>query len=329
MDEVRVGFIGCGTHASMNLYPSLRFTPARLVAVADLHAERRDRIARAYNVERVYDDYVKLLKAEQDLDAVLVSGPPKLHYAAAVAAMERGLHVFCEKPPAEDLAQAEEMLAVSERTGRICMVGFMKRFAQKYAMAKEIAGREEFGRPTHLLLRYSFKTGGHRRGFLAGMGSHAFDLARHFMGDFRRVHALWGDPAQGVTLTLSIEFASGATGVVVMSSLASAVVERLELTGEGAMVVVDDVATLEYYPRVETVWQPAVKEVRRPNMALQTPENSSLCLQGYAGEVRAFIEAVQSGTPPAVATIADGVAMMRIVELLSGGESGSFEVQTA
>ena len=329
MDEVRVAFIGCGTHASMNLYPSLRFTPARLVAAADLHQERRERIARVYNVERVYDDYVKLLDQETDLDAVLVSGPAKLHYAAAVAAMERGLHVYCEKPPSETLAQAEEMLAVSRRTGRICMVGFMKRFAQKYVMAKELAAREEFGRPTHLLMRYSFNTDGGRPGFLAGMGSHAFDLARHFMGDFRRVHALWGDPAQGVTLTLSVLFGSGATGVIVMSSRAAVVVERLEVTGEGTMIVVDDVATLEYYPRAEAPWRPAVKTVHRPNMSLQTPENSSLFIQGYAGEIRAFIEAVQTGTPPPVATIADGVKMMRIVELLNDSESGVYEVPTA
>ncbi len=327
MDEVQVGFIGCGTHASMNLYPSLRFTPARLVAVADLYEERRERIGRVYNVPRVYDDYVKLLDEERDLDAVLISGPPKLHHEAAIAAMESGLHVYCEKPPAEDLAGTEEMLEVSRSTGRICMVGFMKRFAQKYAMAKEISAREEFGRPTHLLLRYSFKTGGGRlRGFLAGMASHAFDLARHFMGDFRRIHALWSDPDQGIILTLSVEFASGATGVIVMSSVAPGVVERLELTGEGAMVVVDDVATLEYYPRVDTVWKPLPREVHRPNMALQTPENSSLYLQGYAGEIAAFIEAVSADTPPPVATIEDGVEMMRIVELLSGGESGTFEV---
>ncbi len=201
---------GCGSHASMNLYPSLRFTPARLVAVADLYEERRERIGRVYNVPRVYDDYVKLLDEERDLDAVLISGPPKLHHEAAIAAMEHGLHVYCEKPPAEDLAGTEEMLEVSRRTGRICMVGFMKRFAQKYAMAKEIGAREEFGRPTHFLLRYSFKTGaGRLRGFLAGMASHAFDLARHFMGDCRRIHALWGDPDQGIILTLSIEFARG------------------------------------------------------------------------------------------------------------------------
>jgi len=326
VDAVRIGFIGCGTHASMNLYPSLRFTPAKIVAVADLYEERRERIARAYGVERTYEDYRQLLEGEQDLDAVMVSGPPSLHHEAAIAAMERGLHAFCEKPPAPDLAGAREMLAVSERTGRICMVAFMKRFAQKYAMAKEISEREEFGRPTHMFLRYSFQTSGSLRGFLAGMGSHPFDLARHLMGDYARVHALWSEVGQGLTLTLSVEFTSGATGVIVMSAQAPAVVERLELTGEGTMVVVDDVATLEYYPRVEAVWKPPVKEVHRPNMALQTPENSSLFLQGYAGEVCAFIEAVQKGEPPAVATIADGVAMMRIVELLASGENGSFEV---
>ncbi len=326
MDQVRIGFIGCGTHASMNLYPSLRFTSARIVAVADLYEERRERIARAYNVANLYEDYADLLDGQDDLDAVMISGPPRLHYEAAVAAMKRGLDVFCEKPPSEGLAQAEEMLAVSESSGCICMVAFMKRFAQKYAMAKKISQRDEFGRPTHMSLRYSFKTSGDRRSFLAGMGSHPLDLARHLMGDYGRMHALWGRAGEGLTLTLSVDFTSGASGVIVMSSQAPAVLERMELTGEGAMVVVDDVATLEYYPRVQSVWKPSVREVRRPNMALQTPENSSLFLQGYAGEVQAFIEAVRTGQAPAFSTIADGVAVMQIVELLSEGENGTFEV---
>jgi predicted dehydrogenase len=205
------------------------------------------------------------------------------------------------------------------------MVGFMKRFAQKYVMAKQIAEREEFGSPSHLLLRYSFNVSRDRQGFLAGMCSHPLDLARHFMGDYGRMHAEWGQSGAGLWLSLNVRFRSGATGTLIMSGQAPAVVERLELTGDGAMVVVDDVATLEYYPPAEQRWRPPPRIVHRPNMALQSDENNSLTVQGYAGEVRAFIEAVAGGTPPPCATIEDGVAMMEIVEMLASGRSGVLE----
>jgi len=327
MDIARVGFIGCGTHANMNLYPSLRFAQCELVAAADLHEERRDRARRAHGADRVYADYRAMLDAEE-LDAVLVSGPPALHHEAALAAMETGLHVFVEKPPAETLEQAQEMLQVSRRTGRILMVGFMKRFAQKYAMAKEIAESDEFGRATHLLLRYSFNTGRDRRGFLAGMGAHPFDLARYFMGDYRSLRPLWGESEDGLALSLNCTFSGGGIGTIVMNSEAPAVIERMELTGQGTMVVVDDIATLEYYPRAEQRWRPPLKEVRRPNMALQTAENTSLVLQGYAGEVCEFIDAVRQVRPPRTATIQDGVALMRVVELLSAGRNEAIEVES-
>lgn len=325
MHTVNVGFIGCGTHANMNLYPSLRFADCELVAAADLDEDRRERARRAHGADRVYGDYRAMLDAE-DLDAVLISGPPALHHEAALAAMGTGLHVFVEKPPAENLEQAQEMLEVSRQTSRILMVGFMKRFAQKYAMARKIAEREEFGRPTHLLLRYSFNTGPDRRGFLAGMGAHPFDLARYFMGDYRSLHPLWGESADGVVLSLNCTFSNGGTGTMIMNNQAPAVVERLELTGRGTMVVVDDIATLEYYPRAEQRWRAPRKEVHRPNMALQTKENSSLVLQGYAGEVCEFVDAVRDGRPPRTATIEDGVELMRVVELLSGGENGTIEL---
>lgn len=325
MELPKIGFVGCGTHADVNLYPSLRFADCELTAAADLYEERRERARRAHGADRVYDDYREMFEREK-LDAAVVCGPPGLHHEAALAAMENGLHVLVEKPPAETLQQAEQMLRTARRTGRICMVAFMKRFAQKYVAAKRMMQREDFGRATHLLLRYSFNVDRDRRSFLAGMCSHPLDLARYFMGDYRRMQARWNDSEGGLTLSLNCAFENGGTGTLVMSGRAPAVMERLELTGEGAMLVVDDVATLEYYPRAEKRWRPPLKQVRRPNFALQTEENNSLVLQGYAGEVREFVDAVREGRSPRTSTIEDGVALMRIVEKLTEGRSGVYEL---
>ena len=70
----RIGFVGCGTHATQNLYPSLRFAGCELVAAADPIEERRDYVRRHFGAQRVYSGYEEMLEQES-LDGVMVCGP--------------------------------------------------------------------------------------------------------------------------------------------------------------------------------------------------------------------------------------------------------------
>ncbi len=323
MALVKVGFIGCGNHARTNLYPALRLADCELLAVADLHAERRDWAARVFGAPRAYDDYRKLLADEPDLQAVFISGPPALHHEAGIAAMERGLDVMVEKPPAPSLEATLELQQVSRRTGRRCCVAFMKRFARHYVRARELATAPEFGRPTHLLIRYSYNTP--RMGIdsmLTTMCTHAIDLARFFMGDVVRLQVERGGLEDVLQFLVNLRFASGAAGTLVMSSQAPGVLERVELTGQRAMVTVEDLTRLEYFPPSDSSWTPPQRIVQQPNMALQTLDNQSMELQGYLGEVRAFVRAVGGGDAGALATIDDGVAAMRIADILASDPAG-------
>lgn len=316
---IRLGFVGCGNHATQNLYPCLRFADCSLAAACDQQEERRLYAKRHFGAERVYDDFEPMLDSEE-LDAVIVCGPPDLHEQAALASLKRGLPTLVEKPPASSGNAAKGMREAALVAGKPLMVAFMKRFAQKYALAREISHRPEFGQPRHLLLRYSYniaRTDPH--GILYGMGIHAIDLMRFFMGD---VAAVSVERDEACNFAANLRFRSGASGSLIMNRTAPGVTERLELTGEGQSVTVDEVANLTHYQAPEKAWTPFPGQHLRPNFPLQTRENDSHFLQGYAGEIIEFVSAVSEKRPPAHSTIDDAIAAMRVLDIMASIESG-------
>lgn len=325
MGSVKIGFIGCGHHATANLYPSLRFADCDLMAVSDLYEENRLRNKKWFGAENAYSDYREMLDNEQ-LDAVFISGTAEMHHDFSIDCMERGLHVYVEKPPARTLAGTIEMQQVSQQTGKYLVVGFMKRFGQKYQQAHEIMKSDDFGRASHFHIRYSHGMRADLKTCLLTMITHPIDLMRHFMGDITRVSVEMGNIAGTSNLNLQVMFTSGATGSLISHNTLPGVMERVEISGDGTFLVVDEVSRLQYYPRNEKIWTPPAQMVYQPNMALQTIDNNSLLAQGYIGEVQSFIEAVKNQIPPQIATIDDGVEAMRIVDLIEKNGNGCWEV---
>lgn len=86
-------------------------------------------------------------------DIVDICLPTDLHRASAVAAMEAGSHVFCEKPLAVDPADAETMLEAAEHTGRVLMVGHFLRFRPEYQLLGDLVRNRTLGRLKHLSLQ--------------------------------------------------------------------------------------------------------------------------------------------------------------------------------
>jgi myo-inositol 2-dehydrogenase/D-chiro-inositol 1-dehydrogenase len=315
---VRLGFIGCGNHAFQNLYPVPRYTDARIVAACDLWEQRREQVARAYNVPTLYDDFRPMLDREQ-LDAVIACGPPDLHHAAAMAAVAHGLPILIEKPPAPDLASTEALARASADSGVPVMVAFMKRFAARYVQARDLIASGPSPGLTHAFVRYTWASESAPgpdglRATLQMVGIHAIDLMAFLGGDYTLEHvALSGSPTYP-NIVLTLRYSSGATGTCVMSGNAAAVTEHVELTGHGQTAIVENLSVLRHSVRGADVWAPPVETVFAPNFPLQTRHNDNYVLQGYAGEVAEFISAVAEKRPPAHSTIADAVKAMRTVE---------------
>jgi myo-inositol 2-dehydrogenase/D-chiro-inositol 1-dehydrogenase len=141
--SLRVGFIGCGRHATKMLYPSLHLARLELAAVCDVDEVKAQRNARWFGAERVYTDHRRMLEGES-LEAVLICTSTATHTPLALDCLERGLPVFVEKPPALNVVEAERLRERSEALGVPVMVGTMKRHSLIYRRMKEIVSAPDF-----------------------------------------------------------------------------------------------------------------------------------------------------------------------------------------
>jgi predicted dehydrogenase len=136
MDRLRVGVIGCGGVAQMMHLPYLRELDDRfeITALCDLSPAVLEAVGEHFGVGARFTDYHDLVS--HDLDAVLVLTPGS-HAPAALAALERGLHVLVEKPMCFTLREADDLIAAAGRADRKLMVAYMKRFDAGYRFAQQ------------------------------------------------------------------------------------------------------------------------------------------------------------------------------------------------
>lgn len=144
-EQIRLGLIGCGNIGTRGHLPAYAHIPeTELAAVCDIIRERADQAAQASGVAS-YTDYGQLLERE-DIQMVDICLPTNLHAQAAIAAVEAGKHVLCEKPMAHTLEGADGMIKAAERSGVKMMIGHIRRFDHRYVDIKEQLTRGEVGR---------------------------------------------------------------------------------------------------------------------------------------------------------------------------------------
>ena len=137
MRKLRCGVIGLGIGRG-HAQAYAKHPQAELVALADLDAERLATVAEDLGVEQTYADAEAML-AEEKLDIVSVATPNRYHKPLAIAALESGAHVLCEKPMAMNAAEADEMLAAAAKADRRIMINFSFRFTpQSWQLKKEV-----------------------------------------------------------------------------------------------------------------------------------------------------------------------------------------------
>ena len=327
-EEIRIGLIGCGAHAIANILPALQYAPMDVVAMCDRDHNRVDRAKRHFGASAAYTSIDDMLR-EAAMDAVIVCGPPELHLRAALQALDYDLHVFVEKPPAPDLNGALELRRVALTHERICAVGFMKRCALRYTQARAIAATEAFGRLTQVSIKYSHWPTPNLDWMLKFMTVHVCDLVRFFAGDLERITIETAERNGQYSFSMVGRSKTGCLVSLVTGSQEPRIKERVELVGEGELVVVDNVVDLQYFRHVDPSrnFSGDIYDIQviRPDFAIPSQAQSSLFLQGYAGEFIDFAQAIQQGRAP-IATIDDGVMAMRLVDLLGNHTSGTFTV---
>ena len=145
---LRVGVIGTGgmggRHAR-NL--AHRISGAQVVAIMDLDAQRAAAVAEECGGARVFGSGPDLI-ADGDVEAVLIASPDPTHAELAVACVEAGKPVLCEKPLGVDIADAKRVLDAEVAGGRkLVQVGLMRAFDPQHTALKAAIDAGEIGRP--------------------------------------------------------------------------------------------------------------------------------------------------------------------------------------
>ncbi len=195
---IRIGIAGYGVVGTQRHLCVDRLVGVEVVAVADQSLEARSRVRDSI---RVHGDYQSLLC--EDLDALFVCMSNDMAAAVTIAALEKGLHVFCEKPPARDMDEMEKVVNASKsRPSQTLLYGFNHRHHDSVVDALTIARSGEMGRVLSIRGIYgksrliTFNQGDWRTkrkiaggGVLLDQGIHMVDLIRLFGGEFGEVHS--------------------------------------------------------------------------------------------------------------------------------------------
>ena len=122
--RVNTGLIGTGNRGSYLLQTILAQPNAKVVALCDIKTDRLDKAASTASRDnpQVYSDWRKLLE-RKDVEAVFIATPPYLHSEMAIAALQAGKHVYCEKPIGVTPEQVRNLLAAAKSSDRIFVPG--------------------------------------------------------------------------------------------------------------------------------------------------------------------------------------------------------------
>ncbi|MFZ4546940.1 MAG: Gfo/Idh/MocA family protein [Bacteroidales bacterium] len=170
-DKIRVGLIGFSNRAKDTLIPAFMACADELnfeiVAVSDLWSRRRDE-AVAY-FEKNYQKKIITTRNNEELyaknivDAVIISTPDFAHALHTVEAIKAGCDAYVEKPFAETMQDARQVLAASENSGRIIQIGSQRRSGNNYIAANEFIKSGKFGKITMVEMSWNVNQPGRWR----------------------------------------------------------------------------------------------------------------------------------------------------------------------
>jgi myo-inositol 2-dehydrogenase/D-chiro-inositol 1-dehydrogenase len=323
---LKIGWIGCGIHATQMLLPQLVRHDVEIVALCDIDGKRLGDAGRQFGVPRLTSDAEELIRMP-GIDAIGMAVGPDQHLHFGKLALDRGLPVFMEKPPSGTAAGARELRAASERAGKPLLVGFMKRYSVGNKIAHNIIKSGRFG-PVLGLTGYYMTAPGYftgnvdYTGFFLHHCVHYMDLVSFFVSPVQSISARKVEKTPGrVLFHVGFEFECGAIGNIAMGTIQSrgTPVERIELMSDHQRLEVDDVIEVRWNRNPpfkvddpEATLADGVDTLTwKPNFTAAANEDP----KGYYSLLADVVPAL-AGVSTAAPTIHDGVIAMERLETL-------------
>ena len=236
MSKLRAAIIGAGNIAGQHV-TGLRAHADRadLVAVLDVDLARATAFARLHGIAGVFTDLAKFL-AEARPDLVHICTPPSFHASLAIACLEAGANVLCEKPLCASLADFDLIQIAEKRTGRFCATVFQMRYGSSVAHVRAALAAEAVGRPlvavcntlwyrspAYYDVPWRGKWATELGGPTVGHGIHLMDQMLFLLGDWTTLRAVARRLDRAIEVedfsAAIIEFKSGCVATVINSVL--------------------------------------------------------------------------------------------------------------
>ena len=145
-DKIRIAVIGTGIMGHNDLETALKIPGVELAAACDLYTGRLERMKELYGKDLfTTKDYREILE-KKDIDAVIIATSDNWHSRISIDALNKGKHVYCEKPMVHKLSQGQEVIDAWKRSGKIMQVGSQGISGASFAKARELFQAGEIGK---------------------------------------------------------------------------------------------------------------------------------------------------------------------------------------
>ena len=336
--KIKIGIIGVGSISEAHLLAYSKIPDVEIYAFCDINEARLKEMGERYGVTRLFTDKNDML-ALSEIDAVSVCTWNSQHAPCTIAALKAGKHVMCEKPMAMNTEEALEMKKTAEESGKLLMVGFVRRYKESTELVKEFAENGTFGDIYYTKATYLRRHGNPGGWFgdksrsgggpLIDLGVHVIDMARYVMGNPMPVSAYGvtfnklGNRKDLVDQPPYVSISSTPEDVCDVEEFASAVI-RFD---NGAAVSVetsfdlnlkDDVGTFELFgTRGGAKFSPELEIYTDVNgyMADVKLKKKLDTVSGFTTEFEHFIDCIK-GEAECKSPAEDGVIMMKILDAI-------------
>ena len=247
--EVGVACVGAGYWGKNLVRVFHGLANVRLKLICDLNEDTREAMGQQYRDVDVVEDYERVL-ADDEVEAVILAVPAAYHFEAARQALERGKHVYVEKPLTLSADTARELVKLADRQDRILMVGHLLEYHPAVAMLKGLVENQELGE-VYYLYSQRVNLGVVRRdeNALWNFAPHDVSVILHLLGEEPDTVSARGECylQEGVedVVFVNLHFADRKMAQLQLSWLDPHKIRKLTMVGSRKMAVFDDMESTE------------------------------------------------------------------------------------
>ncbi len=318
---LRIGVLGAGHLGRIHLQQLLQIPEWEVVGFYDPHPEKCAAITQEFGI-RPMASVEEMLEAVDALDIVT---PTTTHHELATRALQKGLHVFVEKPLARTVAEADDLLLLAQRSGKLVQVGHVERFNPAFQAALPYFADPMFIE-THRLAQFNPR--GTDVSVVLDLMIHDIDIVLHVVkSPVKEIHA------SGVCVVSDtpditnarIAFENGCVANLTASRISLKNMRKSRFFQRDAYIAVDMLEKSTEIVRMRTVVGEADpfavtidlgegKGVRE--ISFEKPEIPTV--NAIREELRSFGDSIRNGTRPVV-SIHDGAEALRVAHAIYDG----------